>query len=103
MVVAANFSAFGSEGGVAGEAVGDDPTTTTGEPAFAYDGAGRLRSIPGIVSDVRYHAIGDIAQLTNANGTTTTRTLNPARAWLDTDESRSPEPVSRPVETGCPS
>jgi RHS repeat-associated protein len=48
-----------------------------------YDGAGHMRSIPGLVAAVSYDASARVTGITNANGTVTTRTLNPNRGWID--------------------
>jgi RHS repeat-associated protein len=66
-----------------GDRIGDDPTTAEGEPPLGYDGAGRLRAIPGLVDGVSYQAGGQVARIANANGTVSTRSHSPARDWLD--------------------
>jgi len=43
--------------------VGDDPATAQVEPPITYDGAGRLRSIPGLVDGVLYRAEGPVAAM----------------------------------------
>jgi RHS repeat-associated protein len=58
-----------------------DEIGTTGAP-IGYDGAGRLRLIPGILGPVLYNASGQPVQQTNANGTTTTRTFSAQRGFL---------------------
>jgi YD repeat-containing protein len=47
-----------------------------------YDRAGRLRQIPAVVDDASYNAAGQLTQLVNHNGTTTTRTYSGSRKWL---------------------
>jgi len=47
-----------------------------------YDGAGRLRSIPGYVTSAHYAADGVLVQVNNANGTVTTRSHSMERGWL---------------------
>ena len=49
---------------------------------LGYDGAGRLSTIPGVVTATSYSASGDLTGHTNANGTVTTRTLSATRGWL---------------------
>jgi len=49
---------------------------------FLYDSAGRLKSIPGVITDTTYNALGQIAVLTRANGVTTTFTYQASRRWL---------------------
>ena len=44
--------------------------------ALGYDQAGRLASIPGILTGVTYNALGAPLVQTNANGTTTTKTYD---------------------------
>jgi RHS repeat-associated protein len=66
-----------------GDFMGDDPGTAAVEPALGYDGAGRLKTIPGVLDNVLYQAVGPVAHVANANGTVTSRGYNPARAWLD--------------------
>jgi RHS repeat-associated protein len=66
-----------------GDVMGDDPRTTGLEPGFGYDGAGRLRSIAGLITGATYDAGGEVTQIVNGNGTTATLTYNAARGWLD--------------------
>jgi RHS repeat-associated protein len=64
-----------------GEVVGKDPVDGTGTP-LAYDGAGRLVTVPGVISDVRYTADGQLAEHTIPIGTHSVRTYDPQRGWL---------------------
>ncbi len=64
-----------------GDVVGLDPTTATGT-ALQYDLAGRLIAIPGIVAGAQYTADGQLTHHVNQDGTTTTRSYDPARGWL---------------------
>jgi RHS repeat-associated protein len=47
-----------------------------------FDQAGRLSAIPGLVTSVLYSANGNMAVVTNHNGTVTTRGFAPERGWL---------------------
>jgi RHS repeat-associated protein len=49
---------------------------------WTYDGAGRLKSIPGVITNQTYEADGQTASITYANGVTTTFTYSPTRRWL---------------------
>jgi YD repeat-containing protein len=49
---------------------------------FLYDSAGRLKSIPGVVTDTTYNARGQVTVLTRANGVATTYTYQDSRGWL---------------------
>jgi RHS repeat-associated protein len=57
-----------------------------GTPArpLIYDGAGRLRMIPGIITQAKYTAAGELLQHLNTNGTVTTRGYSAQRGWLNT-------------------
>jgi RHS repeat-associated protein len=50
---------------------------------FGYDGAGRVRSIPGILTDVAYDASGRPTMQANANGTISERSYSPLRGFLE--------------------
>lgn len=58
--------------------------STQGTPAspLRYDSAGRLKAIPGYVTNARYDAEGRPTVVTTANGAVTTRTYSPQRGWL---------------------
>ena len=64
-----------------------DTIPSTGNSS--YDGAGRLLSIPGVVSSVTYTPAGLPWIITNANGTTTKRTYG-GRLWLDRIQTTTP-------------
>ncbi len=49
---------------------------------LTYDDAGRLKSVPGWVTDVQYDASDRPTLLSHANGTFTRRVYHPARGWL---------------------
>jgi RHS repeat-associated protein len=51
---------------------------------FAYDAAGRLLSVAGVLASVTYDAAGRPLVQTNGNGTVTTRTYWPQRGLLHT-------------------
>ncbi len=57
---------------------------------LGYDQAGRLSSIPGILTSVTYNAMGAPLVQTNANGTTTTKTYDANRFWLKTIGTTTP-------------
>lgn len=63
-----------------GDVVG---TGTPGPAALQYDGAGRLRSIPGLITSVAYNAAGQATKVTYANGTVTENGYDPKRLWLE--------------------
>lgn len=60
----------------------DGDTQGTAASPLRYDGAGRLRSIPGYVTSAAYNAEGKLIRVDNANGTVTTRPHDPRRGWL---------------------
>jgi RHS repeat-associated protein len=49
---------------------------------LTYDAAGRLKTIPGIVSEILYNAAGAATNQTNVNGTVTARAYSPERGFL---------------------
>jgi RHS repeat-associated protein len=49
---------------------------------WTYDGAGRLKSIPGVIANQTYEADGQTASITYANGVTTTFSYSSTRRWL---------------------
>ncbi len=59
-----------------GDAVG-----TTATP-WTYDGAGRLSTIPGLITSATYDARGQTKSIAYANGVSTTFTYNASRGWL---------------------
>lgn len=60
----------------------DGDTLGTSAQPLVYDGAGRLKSIPGYVTSATYNAEGGVTQIDNVNGTTTTRAYSAQRGWL---------------------
>ena len=50
--------------------------------SITYDAAGRLKSVPGVLTSVTYNASGQLLVQTNANGTATTKTYSPTRGFL---------------------
>ncbi|HUQ01565.1 MAG TPA: RHS repeat-associated core domain-containing protein [Kofleriaceae bacterium] len=60
----------------------DGDTQGSAAAPILYDGAGRVRAIPGYVTSVRYNAEGKLARVDGANGTVSTRAYNPHRGWL---------------------
>jgi len=62
-----------------GDVVG---TGTGGATAWQYDGAGRLRSIPGLIGSIAYNAAGQATKVSYANGTVTENGYDTTRMWL---------------------
>lgn len=62
---------------------------------LAYDGAGRLTAIPGILTSVTYDAAGRPLVQTNANGTVTTRSYDLQRGVLNGLQTTSPASTDR--------
>ena len=54
----------------------------TNAARWTYDGAGRLKSIPGIITSQTYEADGQTKKITYANGVSTEFLYSPARRWL---------------------
>jgi RHS repeat-associated protein len=52
---------------------------------FTYDSAGRLASVPGYVSSLKYDAAGRIRTLAYANGTSTKLQYGTKRPWLTSE------------------
>ena len=59
---------------------GDGVGTVT-DP-WRYDQAGRLKSIPGHITSIKYNARGQVTETVYANGVTTTNTFDASRGWL---------------------
>jgi RHS repeat-associated protein len=55
---------------------------------WLYDEAGRLKSIPGHVTSLKYNARGQVIRADYANGVVTTNTYNDQRGWLMRVETR---------------
>lgn len=49
---------------------------------YQYDGAGLLKSIPGLITNISYNANFDPVSTSYGNGVTETRTYDPNRQWL---------------------
>ncbi|WP_306143142.1 RHS repeat-associated core domain-containing protein [Roseibium sp. MMSF_3412] len=49
---------------------------------YQYDGAGRLQSIPGLITHISYNAGSDPVVTTYGNGIVEARTYDPNRRWL---------------------
>jgi YD repeat-containing protein len=70
-----------------GLSIGDNASRWT------YDGAGRLKSIPGIIKSQTYEADGQTKRIVYANGVSTEFFYNPERRWLRRIITRSPANV----------
>ena len=57
---------------------------TVGSPVdpLVYDEAGRVTTIPGVLTDAKYNAGGEVVEFTNDNGVVTKRTYDDKRLWL---------------------
>ena len=57
---------------------------SAGSPStpITYDGAGRQKAIPGVVSNTTYNAPGSVLQLTRTNGVITAYGYHATRFWL---------------------
>jgi YD repeat-containing protein len=60
----------------------DNDWIGTPSAPLLYDKAGRLQTIPTVVTDIQYDASGQAELLANANNTTTTQDYSPTRKWL---------------------
>lgn len=49
---------------------------------YSYDAAGRLKSIPGLITSMTYNAKGQVEQATYPNGVTTTNAYGGVKGWL---------------------
>lgn len=49
---------------------------------IAYDGAGRQKAVPGVLTNVAYDARGNVTSFVRANGATTTYGYSLPRGWL---------------------
>ncbi len=84
------FDASGSVTGLTypdGYEVGPVPNPIT------YDSAGRLKTVPGFVTNVLYDAAGQPTQRTNANSTQTIWTYTPERGFLTAIDTSGPAVV----------
>ncbi len=77
---------YDSGGRVTSRVYPDGDTVGGADPASAgawrYDAAGRLYSIPGMISQTQYDAAGRTVSVTYANGMTTTNVYSEMRGWL---------------------
>jgi RHS repeat-associated protein len=62
----------------------DGDSVGTSASPILYDGAGRTKVLPGVVTYAAYDASGNLTSQTNANGTVTTRSYSATRNWLNT-------------------
>lgn len=63
-----------------GDTVGDADPASAG--AWRYDAAGRLYSIPGMITQTSYDAAGRTLSVTYANGMSTNNVYSETRGWL---------------------
>jgi hypothetical protein len=61
---------------------GDQVGDASGGAQWLYDGAGRLRSIPGHVNTLAYNGRGQVTSAAYANTVTTTNSYQDSRGWL---------------------
>jgi RHS repeat-associated protein len=84
---------YDAAGHVTGITYPDGDALGTVISPLLYDSAGRLRAVPGIVTNVIYDASGRTTQRTNANGTQTTWTYSPDRGFLQAIQTSGPTQV----------
>src|SRR5262249_32625210 len=60
----------------------DGDTVGTSSSPLLYDTAGRVKTIPNIVTTALSDARGQLTSQTNVNGTVTTRTFSTQRFWM---------------------
>jgi hypothetical protein len=61
----------------------DNSTTGADGDFWAYDEAGRLKAIPGLITLVEYNARGQVTRVDTAGGVRTKRSYSPERGWLN--------------------
>ena len=61
----------------------DADTLTSGNADILYDGAGRLKTVAGLVNDISYTARGQAASIGYFNGVTSTYGYDANRGWLN--------------------
>jgi RHS repeat-associated protein len=61
----------------------DGSTTGSSSTGWTYDEAGRLKSVPGLISLIEYNARGQTTRVDYVSGVRTKMTYNPARGWLE--------------------
>jgi RHS repeat-associated protein len=76
----------------------DRDTVGSPEDPIRYDAAGRVRSIPGVITDAVYDAMGHLTTQMNANGTTITRVYSEPRGWLESVIATGPDGLLYDVE-----
>jgi RHS repeat-associated protein len=70
------------------KAYSDGDTVGSQVSQWLYDEAGRLKSIPGHITSLKYNARGQVIRADYANGVVTTNTYNDQRGWLMRVETR---------------
>src|SRR5262249_29146247 len=60
----------------------DGDTVGTSVSPLVYDGAGRLKTIPGIVTSATYDAMRRVLTQNDANGAVTNYAFDSQRAWM---------------------
>ncbi|WP_306143146.1 RHS repeat domain-containing protein [Roseibium sp. MMSF_3412] len=60
----------------------DSDAVPSATGTYQYDGAGRLQSIPGLITHISYNAGSDPVATTYGNGIVEARTYDPNRRWL---------------------
>ncbi|WP_237155615.1 RHS repeat-associated core domain-containing protein, partial [Oryzibacter oryziterrae] len=60
----------------------DGSTTASADKPFVYDAAGRLKTVPGLISSIAYEADGQTDTVAYANGVTTNFSYDPKRRWV---------------------
>lgn len=73
----------------AGAGAGIQDNVGTAASPWTYDGAGRLLTVPGLVSSQSYNAAGQRLNATFGNDVTTTAVYDPARQWLMSTATKS--------------
>ena len=61
----------------------DGDSAGTAAAPWTYDGAGRLKAIPGVITSATYNARGQTVNIVYGNGVSTAFAYSPARAWMD--------------------
>src|SRR5690606_26065160 len=60
----------------------DGTTTGSAGTPWTYDSAGRLLTIPSLITDTQYNAAGQVTHIAYGNGVETANTYDAARGWL---------------------
>jgi RHS repeat-associated protein len=61
----------------------DNSTTGSDSDPWTYDAAGRLKTIPGLITLMEYNARGQVTRVDYAGGVRTKRSYSPERGWLN--------------------